>query len=194
MIGKYNKSVILTYIGVLFALTSIFVTQLNYSLIFLILAGICDLFDGKIARKCKRNEEEKNFGLQIDSLSDMFSFIAVPIILGIKYFNSMGMITYIFMGLYVLAGIIRLAWFNIKSEGNTSYYIGVPVTYIALILPVLYLILSILNIDIKFITVTYIVMAFLYVLNIKVKKPNGIWYVIFGIFAIFIVIGLIVLK
>jgi hypothetical protein len=59
-IVKFNKSVIVTYLGVIFGCLSMYfafskvafaeVNHIRYSLIFLMLAGVCDMFDGKIAR------------------------------------------------------------------------------------------------------------------------------------------------
>ena len=64
IVGKWNKSVILTYVGLLFAIfgmyTSIILGNTQYTISCLIIAGMCDLFDGFIARKIKRNEEEKS--------------------------------------------------------------------------------------------------------------------------------------
>ena len=41
----------------------------------LALSGLCDMFDGKIARRKKdRTEDEKKFGIQIDSLCDVVCF------------------------------------------------------------------------------------------------------------------------
>ena len=48
----------------------------------LALSGLCDMFDGKIARrKIDRTDDEKCFGIQIDSLCDMVCFGAFPILL-----------------------------------------------------------------------------------------------------------------
>ena len=72
-IGKYNKSVILTYIGVAFAFSGMafaLYERLPAAMLCLIAAGICDLFDGAAARRCKRDETAKEFGVQIDSLAD----------------------------------------------------------------------------------------------------------------------------
>ena len=72
MIGKWNKSVILTYIGLAFAVAGIFLASregcLNYAWCCLMAAGVCDLFDGAVARKVKRTDEEKKFGVELDSM------------------------------------------------------------------------------------------------------------------------------
>ena len=143
IIGKYNKSVILTYVGLMFALGGIYCAfndMISYSMICLILSGICDLFDGKVARMCKRDDIEKEFGIQIDSLVDVVSFLALPCCIGIKMFNNMPKIANIVFIFYVLAGVIRLAWFNLNANKNEAVktYTGLPVTYSAIILPIIY--------------------------------------------------------
>ena len=48
------------------------------ALLCLMFAGFCDMFDGKIASTMKRTKQEKRFGIQIDSLSDLICFGALP--------------------------------------------------------------------------------------------------------------------
>ena len=83
IIGKWNKSVILTYIGLCFGILGMFFAFVSENILYafscLLVAGVCDLFDGVIARKCKRTKEEKLFGIELDSLVDVFNFIALPI-------------------------------------------------------------------------------------------------------------------
>ena len=53
MIGFYNYSVILTYIGLVssvFGITQVFENHMSIAFLCLLLSGICDLFDGKISR------------------------------------------------------------------------------------------------------------------------------------------------
>ena len=53
MIGFYNYTVILTYIGMIFGLFGIanaFEGNIITAIIFLMLSAVCDMFDGKIAR------------------------------------------------------------------------------------------------------------------------------------------------
>ena len=56
MIGFYNYTVILTYIGLLssvFGITQVFEGRLSIAFLCLVISGICDLFDGKVARSKK---------------------------------------------------------------------------------------------------------------------------------------------
>lgn len=192
--GKWNKSVILTYIGLAVSIFGIFICFNNYeknvnlAMSCLIIAGVCDLFDGYIARKCKRTEQEKNFGIELDSLVDTIDFIALPIII----FLSLQMNTwyhFVIYTVFAVCGIARLAYFNILVEDNSipvKYYLGLPVTYTALIFPVVYLFKYILPLNIFRIiySILIIFVAVLNIINIKIKKPTGIAYFIFSLLAI----------
>ena len=200
MIGKYNKSVILTYVGVacaVFGMALAMDGKILWAMICLIISGICDLFDGVVARKCKRDEEEKEFGVQIDSLADMISFIAFPCVLGVQLMKATSYGLIIVLIFYNLCGIIRLAWFNMhaNSEGSMTHYDGLPVTYVALIVPIYYLFESFIPQAVFgwLTAVLYCIIAVCFILKIKVKKPRGIWYGIFGLLAI-VVIAILVKK
>ena len=70
MIGFYNYSVILTYIGLVssvFGITQVFENQMSIAFLCLLISGICDLFDGKIARK---HNLVTTFGKFLDPLAD----------------------------------------------------------------------------------------------------------------------------
>lgn len=194
ILGKWNNSVIITYLGVgfsilgmVFALTQ----KLNYSMCCLIITGICDLFDGAVARRCKRTEEEKEFGIQLDSLADVFNFIAFPIVIfiGKGYINLGFVLLYSF---FAICGIARLGYFNIKTKVDvrTEYYDGLPVTYTALILPLMYLLNFAVPVKVFSIIfpVTLGVIAILNILKIKIKKPRGIAYIAFSAMAIVLLI------
>ena len=189
-IGKYNKSVILTFLGLISSTLGICFTinnRISFAIICLITSGICDLFDGKIARMCKRDDIEKDFGVQIDSLVDVISFLALPACIYIKLIDNYFQIFNIVIIFYVSSGIIRLAWFNINSnkEDAIKYYIGLPVTYASLIIPLFYIINLILNFNFSYIyVILYVFMSVTFILNVKIKKPTGIWYGIFIFLAI----------
>lgn len=199
-IGKYNISVILTYIGVAFAFSGIaaaFGEKFAEAMIFLAAAGICDLFDGVIARKCKRDEAEKEFGVQIDSLADVIGFLALPAVLGLGLIDGAGFIKYPVVLGYILCGIIRLAWFNTfaAAEGMRTHYDGLPVTYSALIFPVLWTVLGFfgeLQAAPWIWAAFYAVTAVMFILNVKIPKPCGGWYGIFGVLAAGVTVLIIV--
>lgn len=190
-IGKYNKSVILTYIGVAAAFAGIaFAVESRPApaMIALVIAGICDLFDGVIARRCKRDKSEMEFGVQIDTLADVVGFLALPAVAGLRLMNGVGFVKYPIILGYILCGIIRLAWFNTTAaaEGTRTHYDGLPVTYAALIFPVMYTVLGFFpEFDAAILwTAAYAVVAVLFILNVKIAKPRGVWYIIFGALAL----------
>ena len=82
MLGIYNYTVILTYLGMLSGFAGIlFLLNGNVrgALICLMISGVCDMFDGKVASTKKdRTRSEKRFGIQIDSLSDLICFGVLP--------------------------------------------------------------------------------------------------------------------
>lgn len=192
-IGKWNKSVILSYIGLIFGVLGIYSAMygdINNAFVCLVIAGVCDMFDGKIARACKRTEEEKQFGVQLDSLIDIVNFGAFPVVI----YLSLGFIAWyqiVIYSLFMVAQVARLAYFNISvKDGNKDkpikHYQGLPVTSSAIILPAVYLLSLLLN-KLYFETVftlTLLIMSFLHIYNFKVFKPKGIAYVIFGILAL----------
>lgn len=85
MIGFYSYTVVLTYLGLASAAMGMILTFqgfAKYALFCLAFSGLCDMFDGKVARlKKNRTEDEKRFGIQIDSLCDVVCFGAFPMIL-----------------------------------------------------------------------------------------------------------------
>ena len=142
MLGFYNYTVIVTYLGFAFALCGIMTCQQDPSLAvtFLIFSGFCDMFDGAIARTRKRTDEEKRFGIQIDSLADMTSFGVLPACIGYAVGLQKPWQMVLLIG-YALAGLIRLAYFNVMEEvrqskdgGKRQYYDGLPITNAALLL------------------------------------------------------------
>ena len=145
MLGFYNYTVILTYLGMLSGFTGIVCASsgnLKGALICLVISGVCDMFDGKIASTMERTRQEKRFGVQIDSLSDLICFGVLPAM--IVYVSLSGRLRLIPCALYTLCALIRLAWFNVDEEerqdresGRRKVYLGLPVTSAAVLFPVL---------------------------------------------------------
>ena len=185
MIGFYDYTVVLTYISFISAVAGIFCAssmQLRWSIFFLAFSGLCDMFDGKVARtKKNRTEDEKSFGIQIDSLGDIVCFGALPIVicykLGMNHIVSM-----VILALYGLAGLIRLGYFNVmeakrqaEEEGARKYYQGLPITSMAIALPLLFMFSPLFPTHFAFLVALHIVVAlvgFLFVLDFKLRKPS----------------------
>lgn len=185
MIGFYDYTVILTYISFISAVAGIFCAStmnLRWAIFFLAFSGLCDMFDGKIARtKKNRTEDEKSFGIQIDSLCDIVCFGVLPIIicfkLGMDRIWSMAI-----LALYGLAGLIRLGYFNVveakrqaEEGGARKYYQGLPITSMAIALPILFVVSPLFPSHMAFVVALHIVVAlvgFLFILNFQLRKPS----------------------
>lgn len=185
MIGFYNYTVILTYIGLASAVTGIYFSMegkyIIVSVIALLIAGLCDMFDGKVARtKKNRTEAEKKFGIQIDSLCDLICFGFLPGAIG----WAVGMkevYHYFILVFFTLAAVIRLAYFNVMEDERQKQtkdvrktYEGLPVTSVALIMPLLYGFRK--NIGETYFADVYAVVMLIvgiaFITRFKVKKPQ----------------------
>lgn len=108
----------------LMAIIYLFNSEYFKSCLLILIAAIFDRFDGKIARKFG---VETEFGKEFDSLSDLISFGVAPSLLIWKLLlDQAGINGIIVTFLFILAGAVRLARYNItKFDG---FYIGLPIT------------------------------------------------------------------
>ncbi len=182
MIGFYNYTVILTYIGTVsgfVGLTYAMNKNITAALICLLICGFCDMFDGKIASTMKRTKSEKRFGVQIDSLSDLICFGVLPAIIMLQ--SAGGKIPHMIIGAaFMLGALIRLAWFNVdeeerqdKEDGSRKVYLGLPVTSSSLIIPFFIGIERIFELPAHIFTpIVAAVVAVLFITPFKLKKPG----------------------
>ena len=205
MIGYYNYTVILTYLSLISAL---FGTHLAFrgepvgALICLLLCGAFDSFDGMVARTKKgRTEEEKKFGIQIDSLVDMFSCGIFPAIIGYTM-GLNGWLWFAIFALYAICAVSRLGYFNVAEEmrqkettEKRKYYQGLPVTSSSLIFPAVYLLKAAVGLGTMqgIYGIMMLVVALAFVIDFKVIKPGLKGILAMGVVGVFIFIGLILL-
>lgn len=197
LLGYYNYTVVLTYIGMIVGVTGLlFVIKHKFqgAVICLMIAGICDMFDGAVAATKKRDEKEKKFGIQIDSLSDLICFGVLPSIFVTQIENS-NYINFAIAICYILCALIRLAYFNVQEEErqnieNTArkYYHGLPVTMVSLFLPAVYILFK----RQYAFTCLLLIMAVLFLSPIKIKKPEILGKVIMAILGLLEFIILVV--
>ncbi len=183
MLGFYNYTVILTYLSLFSSLGGIFAAFAGHSLwavACLMVSGLCDAFDGKIARtRLKSTDQEKRFGIQIDSLCDLVCFGILPCCIGYSIGMKRPFYLLIFF-IYLLAALIRLAYFNVMEEERQQqtnerrrFYCGLPVTSVSLILPVVYAIrIGCGKWGTPLFAAAMLLIAFLFVCNFKLRKPG----------------------
>lgn len=181
MLGFYNYTVILTYLGMLVSFLGIAFTvdgKIHSALICLMISGLCDMFDGAVASTKSRTLQEKRFGIQIDSLSDLICFGVFPALIVYQAVRGYAAVFYI-SGFYALCALIRLAFFNVDEEerqeqtqGSRKDYRGLPVTTAALILPALFCICRFLSWPLQITApVVLLLMAVAFLTPFPLKKP-----------------------
>jgi CDP-diacylglycerol--serine O-phosphatidyltransferase len=88
------------------------------------------------------------------------------------------------MALFTVAGAVRLAHFNtLSAQGadQSTHHRGLPVTYTALIFPVLFLLRGLVP-ESGFrplLGVAFLLVAIAFVMDVPVRKPRGAFYVLF---------------
>lgn len=185
MIGVYNYTVILTYISL--ASSAIGMTQaiqgrFKIAIFCLAFSGLCDMFDGKVARRKKdRTDDEKAFGIQIDSLCDVVCFGIFPAmicyLLGVR-----GPIGFAIIILYCVASVTRLGYFNVMEAKNAlvdekgeKYYRGLPITSMAIVLPLTFMVQFFIPNYLFLVLLHFVlfIVGLLFVVDFKIKKPKN---------------------
>lgn len=185
MIGFYDYTIILTFLSLVssvFGMTQAVEGHFKIAIACLAFSGLCDAFDGKVARTKKdRSRDQQSFGIQLDSLCDMVGFGAFPAmicyLLGVRGYAGCIAISY-----YCICSVIRLSFYNTleikgmdstEEKGGAKIYYGLPITSIAVILPVIFLLAFVM--PAKVFPLALMIMLFVvgtcYILNFKFKKP-----------------------
>ena len=192
IIGIYKLWSMFSYVGLLFGIISIYFAKIQnfkLALLSLMFSSLIDIFDGTIARKFKRTDKEKQFGIEIDSILDTINFGAIPIII----FLNMGfdrIYDYIIVFLYLFVITMRLAFFNadlvkLKGENNKyEIYYGFPVTTISIFMILGYILYLVAKVS-CIMPLTMIISSLLFILKIKIKRYKSKWFN-----SILIIIGL----
>lgn len=184
LIGVYDYTVILTYLSLISSVCGMIQAMNgNYKTAIFCLAfsGLCDGFDGRVARtKKNRTEDEKQFGIQLDSLCDVICFGVFPAmicyLLGVR-----GLLGVVLVAFYCMCAVCRLAFFNVlegkrqqENGGCNKTYRGLPVTSISYILPVVFWTQYLMP-PAVFVVILHLVMlvvGLLFVLDFPIKKPG----------------------
>lgn len=227
-VGYWHYGVILTYLslalsvcGICFAAAYGGPRRDDIAAFFLLLAGLCDAFDGMVAKTRKdRTHGDKLFGMNIDSLSDMVSFGIAPVMVAV----AMGLTRWyycIFYVFYVMCALVRLAYYDVSevtrlsdpeaaSKPRTSYE-GLPVTNAAFVTVIFYLIATmfdnhsfaasigltphdVLIYRSVIMMVCYVLLALLFVIKFKMFKAKARGLIITIVIVTVLVIGLALIR
>jgi len=151
------------------SITITFQGNFRLACILIIIAGIFDRYDGRIAHYLKATSE---LGKELASLADLISFGVAPSILVFNAFNlySLGIIGYILVLILPLCGAYRLARSNCSTLNNV--FMGIPITIAGLLISLYVLIGVSFNLNPVIAIVLEIVFSYLMVSKIKIIKNN----------------------
>jgi len=135
---RYSIPNSFTALSLLLGVASIVTTQLGDLTLaawFIVWCGLLDVMDGVSARLLKATS---TFGAEFDSMADLVSFGVAPAVLmlnaglqlgGIKYDTGQFWVLLVAVAVFVLAGAMRLARFNLVSDQpSTGWFTGIPIT------------------------------------------------------------------
>jgi CDP-diacylglycerol--serine O-phosphatidyltransferase len=92
---------------------------------FIGIAVVLDMLDGRIARLTGSTSA---FGKEFDSLADVVSFGMAPALLMFRWgLEPLGRLGWAAGFVFVSAGAIRLARFNIQASTDKRYFVGLPI-------------------------------------------------------------------
>ena len=94
----------------------------------IVLAGICDMLDGRIARATRSTSR---FGVEYDSLADLIAYGVAPALLIYTWaLEPLGPRGWLIASLFTVCAALRLARFNIQQHAEESKrYQGLPSTF-----------------------------------------------------------------
>lgn len=192
-IGYYNLANFITLTGLASSVTAICLAghgHYELAVIALIIAGISDMFDGRVAHRVVRDDKKaKMFGIQIDTVCDMVSFGITPAVI-LYLLGCNKWYDVILLIVYATCGAIRLAYFNTQAITETEdlslkQFTGVPIPTICFVLPVLMIGLKYIDASVMIwiFRACYLILGLLYISKIKIKKPGVLATVIILLFA-----------
>lgn len=162
-----------TFINLSLGICSILATfEGNYLLasIFIILAGLVDRYDGRIARFLNASSE---LGKELDSLADLVSFGLAPSILSFLLFNfkdfgPTSLIGFVVLLIFPICGAFRLARYNVSTFDGV--FAGVPITIAGCFMALFVLFTYKSNISALIPMILMLICSYLMVSNFKLKK------------------------
>lgn len=186
LIGVYDYTVVLTYISLVITLVgiSLAIEGVFAPLFFAWRCPayvICSMARLREAKRI-RTDREKMFGVQIDSLCDCVCFGVFPAmicyLMGVR-----GALGWFCIGYYTICGVIRLAFFNVleierqqNEDGANHYYHGLPITTVAIVLPLIFVVQMVLN-NTTFLVLLHVMLltvGTLFVVDFKLRKPGNL--------------------
>ena len=210
VIGYYKFWVLLTYLSAVSAIVGMYFAlsgNIGISVFCLMICGLCDMLDGPAARRKKRNEREKSYGIQVDALADLVSFGVFPVVIGIaagadylaRDHISFALVMAITVSaIYVLAALIRLSYFNVieielqSKKEKRKYYEGMPVTFVSILIPLVYSVCLVFDVSLSSVYPAMLfVISVAFLTRVRIPKIRGRYLLVFLLIGLPIAVFLI---
>ncbi len=141
-----------------------------YAGAFILLAGLVDRYDGRIARFLNVSSD---LGKELDSLADLVSFGVAPSILvyilyNLKSLDPYGVLGFAILLLFPICGAYRLARFNTADFDGS--FTGIPITIVGCFMGLFSLLDLNRIVSIYIVAILMIAGSYLMVSKIKLKK------------------------
>jgi len=138
--------------------------------IFILLAGLVDRYDGRIARFLNVSSD---LGKELDSLADLVSFgvapsILVYILFNLESFGPNGLLGFAVLLLFPICGAYRLARFN--TADFEGVFTGVPITIVGCFMAIFSLLNLKVTTSIYLAVFLMIIGSYLMVSKLKLRK------------------------
>ncbi len=156
------------------------------AMIAMLLALLCDWFDGPFARRTKgRTPELRAFGAQLDSLVDSVCAGLFPAIVLMSYAHFS---LWAFPGAFLLAGagVVRLSYFNVFQAEGEPAYVGLTIDNNIIAITLLFLLEGVVSQQL-FTGLLYTAVVVLAVLNVssfRMPKPGRPWFYVITLYAV----------
>jgi len=180
---------IVTLLGLCGGVLAIFFAlEQNYpaAIIAMLWAVLFDWYDGVVARALpKRSESHKSVGAHMDSLVDLVTSGVGPaiLLLSISDFSAWA---YPGALAIIMAGVLRLSYFDVFGVDSKGTYAGITIDNSPIVVSAVFFLESFINHN-AFVAILYVailVMAFLHVAPIRVRKVGRIFYYIFTAYVV----------
>ena len=167
--------------------------NLTYASVCILLAVVFDSVDGWVSRKLNR-VDPLGFGMNIDSLADVVSFGAAPMVILYSIGSAIspwaGYLTAIVCLITLICGLLRLTRYNVIADKiNYRGFVGLPIPATAIILATYYL-SGLFNIVVA--AVLMLLASFLMISTIRYPKVDN--YYLIGLGALMILLLILPIK
>jgi CDP-diacylglycerol--serine O-phosphatidyltransferase len=150
-------------------------------------SAAADTLDGRFARLFPRDEQQRRFGVELDSLADALTFGLVPVValyVLLEFQSTAARVAWIAAALfYVVSAVTRLGYYDLH-HGETAGFVGLPTTVAGLVWSSAFL----LQPSVSLSTAVLVGCGIAMVSAVPIPRPRGLGLLAFGGWAAVLVV------